>query len=150
MTRLRADLHTDLTIRHHAVTPAIRPLRWYRTATRTDKPRADMYTDRQALYSTALRTDKLRTVLPCELIVLVLIYLRYRLRIDMLLLLWFNLRSHYTASWHHTAILPEPALLLPYVTDKYCTDTPRTDKLCIVLPREPIRHRADTPAIRPR
>jgi hypothetical protein len=149
LTRLRADLHTDLTTRHRAVTPAIRPLRWHRTATRTDKPRADTHTDRQASYSTALRTDKLRTVLLCEPTVLVLIYLRYRLRTDILLLLWFNLRSHHTAGWHRTAVLPEPALLLPYVTDKHYSDTPWTDKLCIALPCEPIRHRADTPAIQP-
>ena len=57
----------------------------------------------------------------------------------MLLLLWFNLRSYRTAGrWHRTAVLPEPALLLPYVTDKHCTDTSRTDKLCTALPCEPI------------
>ena len=90
------------------------------------------------LHPTATRTDKLRTVLPCKPIVLVPIYLRYRLRVGMLLLLWFNLRSHRTASrWHRTAVLPEPALLLPCVTDKYCTNTPRTDKLCTALPCEP-------------
>ena len=132
----------------------------YYTALRTNKPRTNMYTsrpalvpychlNRQALYSTTLRTDKLRTVLPYEPTVLVLIYLRYRLQTDILLLLWFNLRSHHTAGWHRTTVLPKPALLLPYVTNKHRTNTPRTNKLCIALPCEPIRHCADTPAIRP-
>ena len=56
----------------------------------------------------------------------------------MLLLFWFNLRLYYTAGrWHRTTVLPEPALLLPYVTDKHYTDTPWTDKLCTALPCEP-------------
>ena len=58
-----------------------------------DKLRADLPTDPKPIASTVLlpRTDKLRTVLPCKPTVLVLIYLRYRLRISMLLHLWFNL-----------------------------------------------------------
>ena len=98
-------------------------------------------------------TDKTSRRYACEtnLTSPVPIRLRHRLRTGTLLPLWLNPRSHRTAGcWHRTAVLPKPALLLPYVpistvlrirtsTLRWHRTATRTDKPRAVTPTNPNR-----------